>query len=261
MNKRTTDLRIGQLGFGTISLGVIFVVWWQVTESGIVSGFLLPAPAAVFEAAQRLSAGYLGSSLITHLTASLSVVLSGYLAAALIGVPLGILMAWLRPVDIAIGPLVAILRPIPPPAWIPLAILWFGIDLPGKTFIVFVSSITPCLINAYVAIKEVPANLISAARMLGAGNASLLFRVAIPAGMPMIANGLRIALGSAWATVVAAELVVAAAGFGFVIMSGYRNIESDIMAAGMVAVAVTGFVMNLLFREVEKRVIPWAEHE
>lgn len=261
MHKYTAYLRVGQLGFGAVSLGVIFIAWWQVAASGVVSGFLLPSPASVTEAARRLSEGYLGSSLLTHLAASLSVVLSGYLAAALIGVPLGILMAWWRPVDIAVGPLVAILRPIPPPAWIPLAILWFGIDLPGKTFIVFVSSITPCLINAYVAIKEVPANLISAARMLGAGNVTLLFHVAIPAGLPMIANGLRIALGSAWATVVAAELVVATAGFGFVIMSGYRNIESDIMAAGMIAVAATGFVMNLLFRAMEKRVIPWAEHE
>jgi ABC-type nitrate/sulfonate/bicarbonate transport system permease component len=89
----------------------------------------------------------------------------------------------------------------------------------------------------------------------------LLLRVAIPSGLPVIANGMRIALGTAWATVVAAELVVATAGFGFVIMSGYRNFEADIMAAGIVAVALTGFVMDLLFQRMERRAFAWCERE
>jgi len=254
-------MRYGRFVFGALAIGAVLAAWWTVTALGMISPLILPSPPAVLDAAQRLSDGYLGASLLAHLEASLSVVLSGYLAAALIGVPLGILMAWARPAEILFGPLISLLRPIPPPAWIPLAILWFGIDLTGKTFVVFVSAITPCLINAYVAIKEAPPELIRAARTLGAGRAALLFRVAIPAGLPTIAAGLRIALGSAWATVVAAELVVATAGFGFVIMNGYRNIESDVMAVGMIAVALTGFVMNLLFRAMEKRAIPWSEHE
>jgi len=170
-------------------------------------------------------------------------------------------MAWSRPLDLAVGPLIALLRPIPPPAWIPLAILWFGIGLPGKTFIVFLSTITPCLINSYAAIKQTPPNLLNAARMLGASRTELLFRVALPSGLPMVVSGLRVGLGTAWATVVAAELVVASAGFGFVIMSGYRSIEPDVMAAGMIAVALTGFLMNLLFAQIERRVIPWANHD
>jgi ABC-type nitrate/sulfonate/bicarbonate transport system permease component len=247
--------------WGAIAILVLFVSWWGATAVGVVSPFMLPSPPAVLEAAQRLNDGYLGSSLLAHLKASLYVVLTGYIAAALIGVPLGILMAWVRPLEILFGPLVSVLRPIPPPAWIPLAILWFGIDMSGKVFVVFLSAITPCLINAYVAIKEVPPHLISAARTLGADNSTLLFRVAIPSGLPMITSGLRIALGSAWATVVAAELVVATAGFGFVIMSGYRNFESDIMAVGIILVALIGFVMNVLFREIEKRTIPWGDLE
>jgi ABC-type nitrate/sulfonate/bicarbonate transport system permease component len=246
---------------GAIAVLGMLAAWWAVTYFGLISPFLLPSPPDVFAAAQRLNAGYLGSSLLAHLKASLYVVLTGYLAAVAVGVPLGILMAWVRPLEFLFGPLISLLRPIPPPAWIPLAILWFGIDLSGKVFVVFISAITPCLINAYVAIKEVPPHLTNAARTLGAGNAVLLFRIAIPSGLPMIASGLRIALGSAWATVVAAELVVATAGFGFVIMSGYRNFESTIMAVGIILVALTGFTMNLLFRELEKRTIPWGEHE
>lgn len=246
---------------GSSAVAAVLTAWWAVSMLGLVSPFILPSPMAVVDALRRLSGGYLGSSLVAHLEASLSVVLTGYLAAVLVGVSLGVAMAWLRPLDVIFGPLISILRPIPPPAWIPLAILWFGIGLPGKAFVVFVSTITPCLINSYVAIKQVPPSLISAARTLGASRTDLLFRVAVPSGLPLIANGMRIALGTAWATVVAAELVVATAGFGFIIMSGYRNFESDIMAAGIVAVALTGFAIDLLFQRAEKRVFDWCDGE
>jgi ABC-type nitrate/sulfonate/bicarbonate transport system permease component len=193
--------------------------------------------------------------------ASLSVVMSGYLAAVLFGVGLGVAMAWWRPVDAIFGPLIGVLRPIPPPAWIPLSILWLGIGLPAKAFVVFVSAVTPCLVNAYVAVKQVPPDLCSAARTLGASRRDVLLRVALPSGLPLIANGMRIALSTAWATIVAAELVVATAGFGFVIMSGYRNFEADVMGAGIVAIALTGLAMDLLFRRAEKHVVDWCHRE
>ena len=245
---------------GSAAIAAMLGAWWFVTAHGLISPFLLPSPAAVVDGMRRLSQGYMGTSLWAHLYASLSVVLTGYAAAILIGIPLGAAMAWFRPVNVLFGPLVDMLRPIPPPAWIPLAILWFGVDLTGKTFVVFVSAVTPCLISAYVAIREVPPNLITAARMLGASETGLLFRVAIPSGLPVIVGGMRIALGNAWATVVAAELVVATAGFGYLIMSGFRNFESNIMAVGMIAIALVGVIMNALFLEIERHVIPWSTH-
>jgi ABC-type nitrate/sulfonate/bicarbonate transport system permease component len=178
----------------------------------------------------------------------------------LIGVTLGVAMAWLKPLDVVFGPLISLLRPIPPPAWIPLSILWLGIGLPAKAFVVFVSAVTPCLINAYVAVKQLPPELHSAARTLGASRRDLLLRVAVPSGLPMIVSGMRIALSTAWATIVAAELVVATAGFGFVIMSGYRNFEADVMGAGIVAIALTGFVMDTVFQRVERHVFYWCGH-
>jgi len=253
-------MRLMRLGRGCMAVSAVSAAWWTLTQLGLVSPFILPSPMGVADAMQRLSAGYLGSTLAAHLQASLSVVLAGYVAAVSVGVTLGVAMAWSKPLDAIFGPLISLLRPIPPPAWIPLSILWFGIGLPAKAFVVFVSAVTPCLINAYVAVKQLPPELHSAARTLGASRRDLLLRVAVPSGLPMIANGMRIALSTAWATVVAAELVVATAGFGFVIMSGYRNFEADVMAAGIVAIALTGFVMDLLFQGVERHAFDWCDH-
>jgi ABC-type nitrate/sulfonate/bicarbonate transport system permease component len=201
------------LGSSTIAL--LLTAWWAACALELVSPFILPSPGSVVEAAMRVNGGYLGSTLTSHLQASVSVVLVGFLAAAIVGVPLGIAMAWLRPLDVAFGPVLSVLRPIPPPAWIPLSILWFGIGLTGKTFVVFIAAITPCLINSYVGIKQVPQELINAARTLGASQREQLLRVAVPSGLPFIVSGLRIGLSTAWASLVAAELVVATAGFGF----------------------------------------------
>jgi ABC-type nitrate/sulfonate/bicarbonate transport system permease component len=187
--------------------------------------------------------------------------LVGYFTAVAIGVCAGVAMAWVPLLDKLFSPLITVMRPVPPPAWIPLAILWFGIDLSAKVFIVFVAAVVPCVLNSYQAIKSVPPELLNAGRSLGARGPRLLFGVVIPSGLPVILGGMRIALGTAWATIVAAELVVSLAGFGFLIMNGYRNLESNIVLCGMVAVSVFGFLMNVVFVRVSRRLVPWAEQQ
>jgi ABC-type nitrate/sulfonate/bicarbonate transport system permease component len=245
--------------FGTLPIAGLALLWWYVTERHLVSPIIVPSPAEIHEAVVDIYTGYLGVPVINHFVASLSVMLSGYVAAVVIGVPGGIAMAWFPTLDRLFGPLIAILRPIPPPAWIPLAILWFGIGLGGKAFIVFIAAIVPCIFNGYLAVKETPPGLIAAARSLGASQRTLLAEVVLPSGLPVILTGMRIALGTAWATIVAAELVVSLAGFGFLIMNGYRNLESSIVLVGMIAVAVIGFLMNALFLVAERYLIPWRE--
>jgi len=236
-----------------------FVALWHLLAVHVLANpFILPPPGAVLDGLIRITGGYLGSSLLTHLGSSLSVVLMGYAIAVAVGVPLGIAMAWHRPTNTFVGPLLMVLRPIPPPAWIPLAILWFGIGMPGKVFVIAISAFVPCVLNSFLAISEQPRDLIAAARTMGASRRRQLFEVAIPAGLPTILAAMRIALGNAWATVVAAELVVATSGLGFLILAGYRNFESQIMAAGMISIAVIGFAMNLAFLMVERRLTPWS---
>ncbi len=240
------------------SLGLLLALWQQAAVAWVANPFILPEPAAVLEGLGQVAAGYMGGTVLTHVAASLGVVLTGYAIALLVAVPLGIAMAWWRPLDIVFAPLLAVLRPIPPPAWIPLAILWFGIGLGGKVFVIAMAASVPCLINAHLAIRERPPALMAAAATLGASRATLLFRVAIPAGLPTILAGARIALGNAWATVVAAELVVATAGLGFLILAGYRNLEANIMAGAMVTLGLCGLAMTTAFRWLERRLVPWA---
>lgn len=253
--------RIVRLGFGLLSVGSVLLAWWLATSMELVKPLILPPPADVLEGFLDVWRGYLNVPFWNHFLASISVMLGGYALAIMIGVPLGILMAWNRPLDWVFGPLLQVLRPIPPPAWIPLAILWFGIDFAGKIFIVFVAAVVPCILNSYLAIKQTPPELLSSARSLGAGSRTLLLEVAIPSGLPTIMTGLRIALGIAWASIVAAELVVSLAGFGFLIMNGYRNLESNIVFVGMAAVALLGLVMNVVFQQIERRVLPWREDQ
>lgn len=244
-----------------LSVVVILLAWWIVTSLGLVRSIILPSPAEVLAGAVDIWNGYLGVPFWNHFKASLSVMLAGYFSAAVIGVCAGVAMAWVPLLDKLFAPLIAVMRPVPPPAWIPLAILWLGIDLSAKVFIVFVAAVVPCVLNSYQAIKSTPVELLNAGRSLGARNFRLLFEVVIPSGMPVILGGLRIALGTAWATIVAAELVVSLAGFGFLIMNGYRNLESNIVVCGMVAVSVFGFLMNLAFVRISRKLVPWAEHK
>lgn len=254
MKHRTTLLKNG---LSLLSVAALVVAWWSVTTAGLVRPIILPSPGQVAEGAMDIWHGYLGVPFWNHFTASLSVMLTGYLSAAVAGVVMGIAMAWVPIIERIFAPLLAAMRPVPPPAWIPLAILWFGIGLGAKVFIVFVAAFVPCVLNSYQAVKDAPPHLVNAARSLGARGPTLLFEVVIPSGLPVILGGLRIALGTAWATIVAAELVVSLAGFGFLITNGYRNLESNIVFCGMLAVAVLGFLMNFAFERLARRLVPW----
>ncbi|MBO34358.1 MAG: taurine ABC transporter permease [Rhodospirillaceae bacterium] len=243
--------------YAVVSIGGLIVFWWLAVHHNWVSSFVLPPPTDVVKAILRIVNGYMGTGLWVHFSASMSVVLMGYIIAIFLGVPLGMSMAYLPIVDRIFAPMIMTLRPIPPPAWIPLAILWFGIDHSSKVFVVFVAAIVPCLLNAYEGVRQTSPKLINAAEMLGANRWVVFSEVVLPSALPVVLTGIRISLGNAWATLVAAELVVATAGFGFLIINGYRNFEISIMAAAMFPIALIGAAMNIGFILLEKRLVPW----
>jgi ABC-type nitrate/sulfonate/bicarbonate transport system permease component len=193
--------------------------------------------------------------LFVHTWASLSRVLSAWVLAAVIAIPLGLLQGSNRRFESVFDPVVELFRPISPLAWIPLAILWFGIGETGKIFIIFIATFFPILLNTVSGVKSVDPVMIRAGQILGCNTSFKLFiKVILPAAMPTILVGLRIAFGTGWAAIIAAELVAAQDGLGYLISDGMEILRSDLVLAGMVVIGILGVMIDSVFRLVGRKV-------
>jgi ABC-type nitrate/sulfonate/bicarbonate transport system permease component len=237
---------------GVAGLAAFFAFWWAVSASGLVSRQFLPTP---LEVAQRmhylLAEPFAGATLPTHLARSFERYAYGFLLAAAIGVPLGLLMGWFRVLDEMITPVFDALRFIAPIAWVPFAALWFGTGIGGPIMIIFSGAFPPCLINAYRGARFVDRTYIEAAQMLGTGNARTILQVLLPASFPSIVAGLRIGAGLGWQSLVGAELIVAQAGVGYMMVQGQSNLSTPTVVAGMIAIGLVGLVIDVVLRQAE----------
>ncbi len=215
---------------------------------------LLPPPTDVAVAAWQL---LLSGELLHHLTDSLRREFIAFLWA-LTAIPLGVAMGWWTAVNRQLDPLVEVLRPIPPLAWIPLSILWFGVGDTQNQFIIFLGIFFPILLNTISGVKGVEPNLVRAARCFGADEAAVLRRVVLRAALPQIVTGVRIGLGVGWMALVAAELVGANSGLGFMINDARSLLRTDIVIVGMIAIGLVGLALDLLIREISRRALPWS---
>ncbi len=198
-----------------------------------------------------------GATIQTHIITSLKVVFTGYLLAIFIGNLLGLLMGWYEGFRMFLNPLFELIRPIPPVSWIPITIIWLGIGLEAKAFIVFASAFVACVINSYTGIRQTSTVLRNVAKTCGASNFVTFVKIGIPSAMPMMFAGARVALGNAWATLVAAEMLASTAGLGYMIMMGRNYTRSDIIMLGMVVIAIIGAILNALLAILEKKVLRW----
>lgn len=255
---RREPKRVTALLISLASAVVIIALWaWATRPGGSISPLFLPPPSDVVEAAIRLiERPYLGTTLGGHVLASLGTVLIGWLVAAIVGVPLGIWIGWSKRARWTAYPVFQLLRPIPPIAWIPLALVWFGIGDPSRIFVVFVSAIVPWTLNSIQAVNSVDVTLIRAARVLGADQATILRRVVVPTAVPTLLAGAQIALGNAWTTVIAAELLGAASGLGYVALNSSRTLDTDILLVSMFTIGLIGAALSLLMRVVVRAVSP-----
>ncbi len=218
---------------------------------------MLPSPIKVFKTfAQKFyDIRPDGATMLQHLGSSLKVALSGYMIGVVIGLPLGILMAWSKRADMFIRPLFDMIRPVPGIAWIPVMIILFGIGLLSKAMVIFLSSFTACVINAYSGIKQTKTVHLWVGQTFGASNLQLLFKIAIPSSLPMILTGLRVALGSSWGALVAAEMLASTRGLGFMIQQCRGLFRPDVIVAGMIAIGGTGAFLTWLLTLLEKRIL------
>ena len=167
------------------------------------------------------------------------------------GIPLGLMMGWFRLLDDILSPIFEALRFIAPIAWVPFAALWFGTGIGGPTLIIFAGAFPACLINAYRGARFVDPGLIEAARMLGTGHLRTITEVLLPAAIPSIVAGLRVAAGLGWQSLVGAELIVAAAGVGFMMVQAQAMVSTTTVMAGMAAIGVAGLVIDVVLRQGE----------
>ena len=231
-----------------------FVGLWEIVAFVLDTRFL-PGPLQVGKTLVELTGT---GELLVHAAVSLSRVLAGFFLAVIIGVPVGILMGWSRKME-NFSVVLEVIRPIPPLAWIPLAMLWFGIGFQSKVFIIFIGAVFPVLSNSFLGVRETEPYLVEAGRVLGATDHEILRKIVIPNSFPSILEGLRIGLGIAWMCLVAAELtgLKTPVGLGYLIMEARDLGRADVVMAGMIAIGLIGYVMNLGLRWAEKRLVRW----
>jgi ABC-type nitrate/sulfonate/bicarbonate transport system permease component len=245
------------IGLGALGLAAFIGIWEGLAFLGIVPSQFLPSPIAVVSRFFYLfTEPFAGFTLPQHLGSSLLRYVYGVLLAAFVGIPLGLAMGWFRLLDDVVTPIFNGLRFVAPIAWVPFAALWFGTGVGGPILIIFAGAFPPCLINAYRGARFVEPRLIEAARMLGTSDRRMLTEILLPASMPSIVAGLRVAAGLGWQSLVGAELIVASAGVGFMMVQAQASVQTTTVMAGMVAIGLTGLLIDVALRQGES----WLHH-
>ena len=254
LNHMDTTLLLSILG-----IFIFLLIWQLAVEFGLVNETRLPKPTTILQ-----TLGYKiynqapdGNTLGINILASLQVALTGFLTAMVIGIPLGLFMGWWEYADRFIRPIFELVRPVPPIAWIPLVVVWMGIGLKAKAMIIFFTAFVPCVINSYTGIKLTNKTLINVSRTFGASNVEIFWKVGIPSALPMVFAGIRVALGNSWSTLVAAEMLAASAGLGYMIQIGRTIARPDIVIAGMVTIGAIGAVLSGILSYVEQHALRW----
>jgi taurine transport system permease protein len=248
-----------------ISLATILTmlaVWALTAKLGMVSPVFLPSPAAV--AAKFVSVsidGFVDSTLLEHLGVSLARVFAALVAALAVGIPVGVAIGASTVGRGIFDPLLEFLRPIPPLAYLPLVIIWFGIGEPSKVLVITIAMLAPIALSSAAGVKGVSRERVNAARSLGATPGQVLAHVVLPSALPSILTGLRIALGAGWTTLVAAELIAATRGLGFMIQSAAQFLVTDVVIMGIFVIAGVAFVLEFIIRRIEAALVPWAGRE
>jgi taurine transport system permease protein len=231
-------------------------VWW-----GLVSPARFPTPAEVWAAFTQIAGeGYGNARWLEHVARSVLLVTMGFAVASSLGVALGLAMGASRRVEAFVNPIFLVLRPIPPLAWIPLAIVWLGLGDAAKLMVIFVSAFVPSVINSYSGVRQIDTPVFEAAAMLDVRGWRYWKEVLIPGALPSIFTGLRLSLQASWTTLVAAELVGAVAGLGSILNQAAQDIYPAMILVGMISVALCGWLMTLGLGWIERLAMPWKMH-
>lgn len=250
--------RITVIAYG-VGTFLFLLCLWQVAVMLSNSEIPFPTPIEVIQRFFYMLTHKVGNyyTIVGHVLWSLSRVLVGFCLACILGITIGLTMGWFPLVRAIIRPVFNLLRPIAPLAWIPLAILWFGIGEKYKYFLIFIAAFVPFTLNAFAGAAHVDKQLIGAAKMLGANSSQVFFRIVVHAAIPSIFSGAQVALSNSWMTMLAAEMVCATEGVGWIIIAGQGVNDMTQMIAGMLAIGIVGFLLANGMRILERRCLRW----
>lgn len=244
-----------------LPLLIVIFTWQALSTAGIIPSYKLPSPLQAISGLRDLMTIGMppGHLLPGHIVHSLQRVFWGYITAVVIAIPLGITMGWWQILNAALDPLMEILRPIPPLAWIPIAILWFGIGNQSAAFIIFLGAFFPILLNTVSGVRTIDPLLIEAARTLNASRRFIFLKVLLPGAFPSIFTGLRIGLGIGWMTLVAAEFTGVRQGYGlgYMIMTARDIQRPDQIVAGMAVIGFIGLIIDGGLNKLERLFLNW----
>ena len=242
-----------------VSLATFFIGWQFVVDSGLIPSTLLASPIEVMKLfiVKLTDPNPDGSVLSAHIWMSAKEAVIAYVLAMITGIPLGLAMGWFTVVRGLARPIFEIIRPIPPIAWIPLCIFWFGIGIQGKIFIIWIAGIVPFVINSWAGVNMTNPTYIQMARIYGANDWQIFTKICIPSALPMVFGALQIALAYCWTNLVGAELLAADQGLGYLVSMGRRLAMPEMVVLGMVLLGLGGALIGWLVDFIERRLLAW----
>ncbi|MCD7921781.1 MAG: ABC transporter permease [Clostridiales bacterium] len=253
MKKWSTERKIS-----VITVVVILFAWWLVTKTGTFPEIIIPSPKSVWSSfVTIIQNGYKGYTLLQHLGTSLKRLGIAYLLVVVTAVPLGLLSGYISKIRAILEPIVEFYRPLPPLAYYTILVLWMGIGESSKLTLLYLAGFAPVYIACVAGVIRIKEDYINGAKTLGAGKGQIFFYVVFPAALTDVFTGLRTALGVEYTTLVAAEMVAAAKGIGWLVLDASNYLRSDIVFMGVILMGITGIVLDQLIRLAERKIVHW----
>jgi len=246
------------LAISFVTVAVLLTLWWLITALGLVDTLFLPPPSAVWNRAWEVTTGgFGGASLWEHAWISIYRVFAAFFASCLTAIPIGLAMGMSRVFRGLFDPPIEFYRPIPPLAYLPLIIIWTGIGEVSKILLIYLACFAPMALSTRAGVRSVSIEQIHVAYSMGASRAQVVRHVVLNAALPEILTGMRIGIGFGWTTLVAAEMVAASAGLGYMILNASEFLVTDVVVMGIVVIGVIALMSDLLMRYLERRLVPW----
>ncbi len=241
-----------------LTMVAIVALWWLASHFRWLPPLFLPTPETVFERLYESAFGKLTDApLAEHFGWSIFRVFTAFIAACVTAIPIGIAMGVSRIARGVFDPPIEFYRPLPPLAYLPLIVIWFGIDELSKVLLIYLACFAPLAMSARAGVRSVAQEQIQAAYSMGASKWQVIRHVIVPAAMPEILTAMRIAIGFGWTTLVAAEMVAATKGLGQMVLNASNFLRTDIVIMGIVVIGAVAYLFDLLMRYVERLVVPW----